>query len=131
MRGVHRHAKAQNVEFTAVCDPWRIARERAAAKATEWFGRKPLQFASYRDVVARDDVDAVIVATQTAINHIQTVIATSMAKERTERYPTAGHLAEALAYVRRGLTPPPGFSPSEIVRWLTSENGEYRSLLTP
>ncbi len=38
---------------------------------------------------------------------IQTVIATAMAKERAGRYPTAGRLVKALAYVRRGLTPPP------------------------
>ncbi|RMH47469.1 MAG: serine/threonine protein kinase [Gammaproteobacteria bacterium] len=38
---------------------------------------------------------------------IQTVIATAMAKDRDARYPTAGHLAEAMSYVTRGLTPPP------------------------
>ncbi len=32
MPGVHAHDKEQNVEFTAVSDPWRIRRERAAAQ---------------------------------------------------------------------------------------------------
>ncbi|MFP4058427.1 MAG: Gfo/Idh/MocA family protein [Candidatus Brocadiia bacterium] len=62
MQAVRQHAKSQNVEVTVVCDPWRVARERAAAKAEEWFGRAPRQCVSYRDVVAREDIDAVMIA---------------------------------------------------------------------
>ncbi len=62
MQGVHPHDKAQNVEFTAVADPWRQRRERAAARAQEWYGRPARQFVSYRDIMALDDVDAVMIA---------------------------------------------------------------------
>ena len=62
MPGVHAHDKQQNVEFTAVSDPWRIRRERAAARCQEWYGRPARQFASYRDILALDDVDAVMIA---------------------------------------------------------------------
>jgi len=62
MAGVHAHDQAQNLEITAVCDPWRLARERAAAKAKEWYGREPRPFASYRDLLALADVDAVMIA---------------------------------------------------------------------
>ena len=62
MAGVHRHAKAANLEITAVADPWRVPRERAAAKAKEWYGRAARQFVSYRDLVALKDVDAVMIA---------------------------------------------------------------------
>lgn len=62
MRGVHKHAKTHNVDVIAVCDPWRVARERGAAKATEWFGRPPRQFVSYRDLLALKDIDAVMIA---------------------------------------------------------------------
>lgn len=62
MGGVHPHDKQQNVEFTAVSDPWRQRRERAAARAKEWYGRAARQFVSYRDIVALDDVDAVMIA---------------------------------------------------------------------
>ncbi len=62
MKGVHEHADVQNHEITAVCDPWRIRREEAAARAKEWYGRPARQFVSYRDVVALEDIDAVMIA---------------------------------------------------------------------
>jgi len=62
MTGVHAHDKEQNVEFTAVSDPWRVRRERAAEQAREWYGRPARQFVSYRDILALDDIDAVMIA---------------------------------------------------------------------
>lgn len=62
MNGVHPFDKQQNVEFTAVSDPWRQRRERAAARVQEWYGRPARQFVSYRDIVALADVDAVMIA---------------------------------------------------------------------
>lgn len=62
MPGINKHAKSQNIEVTAVCDPWRVAREEAAAKAKGWYGRAPRQFVTYRELVALDDVDAVMIA---------------------------------------------------------------------
>jgi len=62
MPGVHAHAASQNIEITAVCDPWRVAREQAATKAKDWYGRTPRMFSSYRDLLALKDVDAVTIA---------------------------------------------------------------------
>ena len=62
MPSVHKHAKSQNIEITAVCDPWRVARETAAAKTKEWYGRAARQFVSYRELLAAEDVDAVMIA---------------------------------------------------------------------
>ncbi len=62
MVGMHRYDKEQNAEFVVVCDPWRVAREQAAAMAKEWYGTEPRQCVSYRDVMAMDDVDAVMIA---------------------------------------------------------------------
>lgn len=62
MAGLQKHIQAMNIEVVAVCDPWRIAREKAAAKAKEDYGREPRQFASYRDLLAMDDLDAVMIA---------------------------------------------------------------------
>ncbi len=62
MSGVHAHDKEQNVEFTAVADPWRPRRERAADRCREWYGRPARAFVSYRDILALDDVDAVMIA---------------------------------------------------------------------
>ncbi|NQT02486.1 MAG: twin-arginine translocation signal domain-containing protein, partial [Planctomycetes bacterium] len=52
MPGVHKHAESQNIEVTAVSDPWRLRREAAAAQAKEWYGREARKFSSYRDLVA-------------------------------------------------------------------------------
>ena len=62
MRGVHAHDKEQNVEFTAVADPWRTRREQAAEQCREWYGRPGRAFVSYRDILALDDIDAVMIA---------------------------------------------------------------------
>jgi predicted dehydrogenase len=62
MVGVHPYDKEQNFEITAVCDPWRVRREIASAQAKEWYGRPARQFVSYRDVMALNDVDAVMIA---------------------------------------------------------------------
>lgn len=62
MPNVHKHSESENVEITAVCDPWRLARERAAAQVKQWYGREARQFSSYRDLLALEDVDAVMIA---------------------------------------------------------------------
>ncbi len=62
MAGVAPYAKEQNIEITAVCDPWRLRREEAAAKASETYGPPARQFVSYRDLLALEDVDAVMIA---------------------------------------------------------------------
>ena len=62
MAGVHAHQETQNFEITAVCDPWRLRQEEAAARTKEWYGREARKFFSYRDVLALRDVDAVMIA---------------------------------------------------------------------
>lgn len=60
--GVQPHAESQNMEITAVCDPWRIAREQAAAKAKETYGKEPRMYSSYKELLAQKDIDAVMIA---------------------------------------------------------------------
>ena len=62
MAGVNKHAESQNIEITAVCDPWRIRQEVAASKVKEWYGREARKFSSYKDLLALKDVDAVMIA---------------------------------------------------------------------
>jgi len=62
MPGVHKYADSENIEITAVCDPWLLRRKEAAAKVKEWYGREARQFASYLDLLALKDVDAVTIA---------------------------------------------------------------------
>jgi predicted dehydrogenase len=62
MMGIHKHQKATNFEIVAIADPWRMARESANAKVKEWFGRDAKAFVSYRDLLAMDGIDAVMIA---------------------------------------------------------------------
>ena len=82
MSGVHPHDKTQNAEFTAVCDPWRKRREEASALAKEWYGRPARQFVSYRDVLALDDIDAVMIA---SCDHQHTTHLEAAAKAQLDR----------------------------------------------
>jgi len=83
MVGVNNHAKEQNAEITAVCDPWRVRREMASAKTKEWYGRAARQFVSYRDVVALDDVDAVMIASP---DHLHTTHLKAAAEAGKDAY---------------------------------------------
>lgn len=83
MTGVHTHDKEQNVEFVAVSDPWRIRRERAAERCNEWYGRAAKQFASYRDILALKDVDAVMIA---SCDHQHAVHLEAAAKAKKDAY---------------------------------------------
>ena len=83
MPGVHKHGKALNAEITAVCDPWRQRRERAAAKAKEWYGRAARQFVSYKDLLAQKDIDAVMIA---SCDHQHTTHLEAAAKAKKDAY---------------------------------------------
>ena len=52
-----------NIEIAAVCDTWRQKREKAAADVKEFTGKEPLATAHLAEVLARPDIDAVIIGT--------------------------------------------------------------------
>jgi len=83
MPGVNTHAKDQNIEITAVCDPWRLRREEATAKVKEWYGREARQLSSYRDLLALKDVDAVMIA---SCDHQHTTHLEAAAKAGKDAY---------------------------------------------
>ncbi len=62
IQGIGPFAKEQNIEVTAVCDPWRVRQEIASAAANKTYGRPARKFSSYRDVMALKDIDAVMIA---------------------------------------------------------------------
>jgi len=70
MEGIYKHVAATNFEIVAVCDPWRIAREKANEKVRKWFGRDAKQFVSYRDLLAMEGIDAVMIASP---DHVHTL----------------------------------------------------------
>ena len=63
MRAAMGLSKDLNVEVTAICDVWRLNRESAVAAVEKQYGRKPREFVDHHDLLALDDVDAVIIAT--------------------------------------------------------------------
>jgi len=63
VQGLAGLSEAHNVEVAAVCDVWRPNRESAAASVEKTFGKKPFQTSRFGEVLARDDVDAVVIAT--------------------------------------------------------------------
>ena len=83
MASIHKFDKDQNVEFTAVCDPWKVAREKASAMAQEWYGRPARQFVSYKDLLALDDIDAVMIA---SCDHQHTTHLEAAAKAKKDIY---------------------------------------------
>ena len=62
MQGIYKHLAATNFEIVALADPWRIHREQANGMVKEWFGREAKMFTSYRDLLAMDGIDAVMIA---------------------------------------------------------------------
>jgi len=55
--------RSHNVEMTAVCDLWKVNRERAVATATGEYERTPRSFSYLEDLLDLKDVDAVIIST--------------------------------------------------------------------
>ncbi|MGA2067329.1 MAG: Gfo/Idh/MocA family oxidoreductase [Thermoguttaceae bacterium] len=56
-------AQAQNVEITALCDVWKPNLDRAAAAVKKRWANEPARGTRFRDLLARPDVDAVVIAT--------------------------------------------------------------------
>jgi len=54
---------SKNVEVTAVCDLWKVNRERAVATAGKTYGRAPLPFQYLEDMLKLKEVDAVLIST--------------------------------------------------------------------
>jgi len=52
-----------NLEMTAVCDLWKVNRERAVIAATQEYGRAPRSSQYMEDLLALRDLDAVIIST--------------------------------------------------------------------
>jgi len=75
--GIIPHKAAANFEVVAIADPWSKAREQTNAKIKEWFGREAKAFVSYRDLLAMDGIDAVMIASP---DHLHTTHLEAAAK---------------------------------------------------
>jgi predicted dehydrogenase len=55
--------QSHNVEMTAVCDLWKVNRERAVEANTKYHGRAPRAYQYLEEVLALKDVDGVLIST--------------------------------------------------------------------
>ncbi len=104
MDGVYKHAKEMNVEITALCDPWRVAREEANVKVKKWFGRDARQVVSYRELLALDNLDAVMIATPDHVHTTHLKAAAEAGKHTYVEKPLAmdmGELVESVDAVKK------------------------------
>src|SRR6202140_495359 len=60
---VSKLAATHNVEMSAVCDLWRLNREKAVATNAKYYGRSPRAVPYFEDVLALKDIDAVMIST--------------------------------------------------------------------
>lgn len=60
---VHMASQQTPVETVAVCDIWSLARADRAAQVKKMFGTEPLLFKYSEDMLARKDIDGVMIAT--------------------------------------------------------------------
>ena len=60
---VSRVKEKHNVEMTAVCDLWKVNRERAVHANRTYYGRPPREFQYLEELLLLKDVDAVLIST--------------------------------------------------------------------
>ena len=94
MASVRDHAKEENLEVIAVYDPWRVARENAAAKAKEWFGTDAKQCKSVDELLGLADVDAVFISSPDHWHSAHLEAATSARKHVYVEKPMAIDIGE-------------------------------------
>lgn len=85
------------VEMTAVCDLWKVNRERAAATAEKAYGHAPHSFQYFEDMLARRDIDAVIISTADFQHAPMLRLAAEARKDIYCEKPMANVLEEAAA----------------------------------
>jgi predicted dehydrogenase len=88
---------SHNIEMTAVCDLWKVNREKAAARNAGYYGRTPRAMQHPEELLALKDVDGVLISTP---EHSHSPILKLAAEAKKDAYvekPMGNVLAEAKA----------------------------------
>ena len=85
-----------SIEIAAVCDTWRQKRERAAAEVKEFTGKEPFSTARFADVLARPDIDAVVIGTPDHLHCAMLIDAIKAGKDVYVEKPLAMNMRELL-----------------------------------
>ncbi len=83
-----------NAEVRVVCDIWKQHREEAAERVREASGNGPVQVHDYHDLLARDDIDAVVIGTPDHQHCTQLIDSMRAGKDAYVEKPLAMHLKE-------------------------------------
>jgi predicted dehydrogenase len=86
-----------NLEMTAVCDLWKVNRERASAMAEKVYGKAPRAFQYMEDILQLKEVDAVIISTGDFQHAPILKLAADAGKDAYCEKPMANDLSEAKA----------------------------------
>ena len=97
-----------DVQVLAVCDVWRNKREEHQDKVNKYYTRKLSKgeyrgceaYGDFRDVLARQDIDAVLIATPNHWHATMSVMAAESGKDVYCEKPTAVTISESQAMVR-------------------------------
>jgi len=92
-------AKDSNVDLAVVCDTWRQRREAAADRIQKTLGTTPELSLSWQDVLARKDIDAVIIATPDHQHCTQLAAAARAGKDAYIEKPMAMNMKELIMAV--------------------------------
>ena len=88
------HRDQGNAEVRAICDIWRQQREDGAARVREASGKAPELIHAYEDLLARDEIDAVIIGTPDHQHCLQLIDAVKAGKDVYVEKPLAMDLGE-------------------------------------
>jgi predicted dehydrogenase len=89
--------KDLNVTIGAICDVWRVNREKSAAAVEKAFGARPRTTSDYRQLLDWKDIDAVVIATPDFSHPIILKAAVEAGKDAYVEKPFATTFAEAKA----------------------------------
>jgi predicted dehydrogenase len=88
---------SHNIEMTAVCDLWKVNREKAAARNAGYYGRPPRAVQHPEELLALKDVDGVLISTPEHTHSPILKLVTEAKKDAYVEKPMGNVLAEAKA----------------------------------
>lgn len=94
---VSQLSKNKNVEMVAVCDLWKVNREKAVVENANRYGRTPRSFAYYEEALALQEIDAAIISTPDHSHSTVLKAAVEAGKDCYVEKPMGNVLAEAKA----------------------------------
>src|SRR5208282_3682244 len=92
---VSKLKSSHNVEMAAVCDLWKINREKAVAANSGYYGRTPRAVQHVEDLLAMKDIDGVLISTPEHSHSPILQMAAEAGKDAYVEKPMGNVIAEA------------------------------------